>query len=122
VSLHRFATAAWITFLDLARPGGRSRTLEAMLWEAIFLLLVLKIPIVYMCLVVWWAIRAEPREEQPAAVSRVSDTPSGPPPPPAAPLSGGPRTPRGPRRRDDGRVRRERSAPRPALARGEDRR
>ena len=29
-------------------------------WEAIFLLLVLKIPMVYLGLVVWWAIRAEP--------------------------------------------------------------
>ena len=35
-----------------------------MLWEAVFLLLILKIPIVYLCLVVWWAIRAEPREEE----------------------------------------------------------
>jgi hypothetical protein len=30
-------------------------------WEAVFMLIVLKIPIVYLCLVVWWAIRAEPR-------------------------------------------------------------
>jgi hypothetical protein len=29
-------------------------------WEAIFMLLVLKIPLVYLGLVVWWAIRAEP--------------------------------------------------------------
>jgi hypothetical protein len=29
-------------------------------WEAIFLLLVLKIPMVYLAIVVWWAIRAEP--------------------------------------------------------------
>jgi hypothetical protein len=29
-------------------------------WEAIFLLLVLKIPMVYLAVVVWWAIRAEP--------------------------------------------------------------
>ena len=29
-------------------------------WEAIFLLLVLKIPLIYLCAVVWWAIRAEP--------------------------------------------------------------
>lgn len=31
-----------------------------MVWEAIFLLAVLKIPVVYVCCVVWWAIRAEP--------------------------------------------------------------
>ena len=29
-------------------------------WEAIFLLVVLKIPLVYLGFVVWWAIRAEP--------------------------------------------------------------
>jgi hypothetical protein len=29
-------------------------------WEAIFMLLVLKIPLVYLAVVVWWAIRAEP--------------------------------------------------------------
>ena len=31
------------------------------LWELFFMLVVLKIPVVYLCLVVWWAIRAEPR-------------------------------------------------------------
>jgi len=30
------------------------------MWELIFMLLVLKIPLVYVCWVVWWAIRAEP--------------------------------------------------------------
>jgi hypothetical protein len=29
-------------------------------WEAIFLLVVLKIPMVYLGFVIWWAIRAEP--------------------------------------------------------------
>ena len=46
-----------------------------MVWEAIFLLLVLKIPIVYLCLVVWWAIKAEPRPEAGAGlVARVTPT------------------------------------------------
>ena len=31
-----------------------------MLWEIIFVLVVLKIPIAYVCWVIWWAIRAEP--------------------------------------------------------------
>jgi hypothetical protein len=31
------------------------------IWEAIFLLAVLKIPVIYVCWVAWWAIRAEPR-------------------------------------------------------------
>jgi hypothetical protein len=29
-------------------------------WEAVFMLVVLKIPMVYLAAVVWWAIRAEP--------------------------------------------------------------
>jgi hypothetical protein len=29
-------------------------------WEGIFMLLVLKIPLIYLAAVVWWAIRAEP--------------------------------------------------------------
>jgi hypothetical protein len=33
-------------------------------WEAIFLLLVLKIPLVYLGLVVWWAIRAGPTPDE----------------------------------------------------------
>ena len=46
-----------------------------MVWEAVFLLLVLKIPIVYLCLVVWWAIKAEPLPEEGAAlVARVEPT------------------------------------------------
>jgi hypothetical protein len=91
------------------------------LWEAVFLLLVLKIPLVYLCLVVWWAIRAEPRGEEPASIATVSDTPSGPPPP-SAPVPSAPRAPRGPSRRDRGRARPERAAPRLVTARGESRR
>lgn len=32
-------------------------------WEALFMLVVLKIPVVYLSIVVWWAIRAEPVSE-----------------------------------------------------------
>jgi hypothetical protein len=43
------------------------------------MLVVLKIPIVYLCIVVWWAIRAEPRPLEPASlVPAVTDTPPGP--------------------------------------------
>lgn len=38
-----------------------------MLIEVIFMLVILKIPVVYLCLVVWWAIRAEPRPAEGAA-------------------------------------------------------
>ena len=92
-----------------------------MVWEAIFLLLVLKIPLVYLCLVVWWAIRAEPDGEQPATLSPVSDTPS-PRTPPTAPVVTKPRVPNGPSRKDRSRTQRDRVGPRPAVARGESRR
>jgi hypothetical protein len=29
-------------------------------WEAIFMLAILKIPMIYLAIVVWWAVRAEP--------------------------------------------------------------
>ena len=63
------------------------------------MLVLLKIPLVYLCFVVWWAIRSEPREEQPAALASVSDTPA---PPGRTPSRrhdvGGPGGRRGPRR------------------------
>jgi hypothetical protein len=37
-------------------------------WEAVFLLVILKIPIVYLGCVVYWAIKAEPRPEEGAAL------------------------------------------------------
>jgi hypothetical protein len=37
-----------------------------MVWEFIFMMLILKIPIAYLCLVVWWAVRAEPKPPEPA--------------------------------------------------------
>ena len=69
-----------------------------MVWEIVFMLLILKIPLIYLCLVVWWAIRAEPRDEEPASVAAVTDTPS-PPSPPTAPVGSRPRVPHGPSRK-----------------------
>ncbi len=34
--------------------------------EIVFMMVILKIPVVYLCLVVYWAIRAEPRPPEPA--------------------------------------------------------
>jgi hypothetical protein len=34
---------------------------DQMLVEVVFMLVILKIPVIYLCAVVWWAIRAEPR-------------------------------------------------------------
>ncbi|MFN8221676.1 MAG: hypothetical protein U0R50_00345 [Gaiellales bacterium] len=63
--------------------------------EAVFLLLVLKIPVVYLCLVVWWAIRAEPQHPDPEVPVLVPDTP----PSPLEPVPGlAPRAPRPSRR------------------------
>lgn len=36
-----------------------------MIWELLFMLVILKIPVAYLCAVVWWAVRAEPVEEPP---------------------------------------------------------
>ena len=37
-----------------------------MTWELIWMLVILKIPVIYLCLVVWWAIRAKPAPLEPA--------------------------------------------------------
>jgi hypothetical protein len=75
------------------------------MWELIFMMLVLKIPIVYLCLVVYWAIRAEPKPPEPALLPAVPEpSPDRPPAwtavrrPPRRPPRGGPHTPRGRRR------------------------
>ena len=62
------------------------------MWELIFLMAIMKIPIVYLCLVVWWAIRAVPGPLEPAVVREHGD------PDPAS----GPRRPRRSRPRRGG--------------------
>ena len=47
--------------------------------ELVFMLVVLKLPVVYLCCVVWWAIKAEPRPEEGAA-TRVLAEPEPPAP------------------------------------------
>lgn len=37
-------------------------TMNVSAWEAIFFLVVLKIPVIYLGAVVWWAVRAEPEQ------------------------------------------------------------
>jgi hypothetical protein len=44
-----------------------------MVWETVFLLVILKIPLVYLCLVVWWAIRAEPAPPEPIEPAHATD-------------------------------------------------
>ena len=51
------------------------------LWEVVFMLVILKIPVVYLCAVVWWAVKAEPRPEEGAATSAWLEPSLGPAPP-----------------------------------------
>jgi hypothetical protein len=47
------------------------------LWELVFLMVILKIPIVYLCYVVWYAIKSEPRGRGgPAGVRELPEPPS----------------------------------------------
>jgi hypothetical protein len=48
-------------------------------WELIWLMVIMKIPIVYLCWVVYWAIKSEPRPEQPVLAHAARDD-DGPPP------------------------------------------
>ncbi len=41
-------------------PVRLAATMTVSVWEAIFMLVVLKIPLIYLGAVVWWAVRAEP--------------------------------------------------------------
>jgi hypothetical protein len=46
------------------------------LWELVFLMVILKIPIAYLCYVVWYAIKAQPRGRGgPAGVRVTTDQP-----------------------------------------------
>jgi hypothetical protein len=49
--------------------------MDASVWEAVFFLLALKIPLLYVGYIVWRAIRAEPEPPQPEALVPVTDTP-----------------------------------------------
>jgi hypothetical protein len=42
-------------------------------WELIWLMVIMKIPILYLSWVVYWAIKSEPRPEQPAAIVLVPE-------------------------------------------------
>jgi hypothetical protein len=68
-------------------------------WPIIFMLVVLKIPIIYLCAVVWWAIKAERRPEAPAALVPAWDPELGGGPRRHRGRRVSPRPPRGPQRR-----------------------
>jgi hypothetical protein len=47
-----------------------------MVWEIVFMLVILKIPVVYLCVVIWWAIKPVPAEGDLAdAAAVLPDTP-----------------------------------------------
>jgi hypothetical protein len=45
----------------------------------IFMLVILKIPIAYLCAVIWWAVKAEPKPEAPASLVPTADLDRGGP-------------------------------------------
>jgi hypothetical protein len=49
-------------------------------WEFVFMMLILKIPIVYLGFVVYWAVKAEPKPPEPAVL--VASVPEPEPRPP----------------------------------------
>jgi hypothetical protein len=49
------------------------------IWELVFMLVILKIPVVYLCWVVWWAVKAEPEPPEGAARLVPVAAPQGPP-------------------------------------------
>jgi hypothetical protein len=79
-------------------------------WELIFMLLILKIPLVYMCLVVWWAVRSEPVPEEPAMLVPVARDPW-------SPRRFDPQTPRQPPRGPERRPHARRQAARASMRR-----
>ncbi|MFL5950345.1 MAG: hypothetical protein ACJ74M_01970 [Gaiellaceae bacterium] len=46
------------------------------MWELIWLMVIMKIPILYLCWVVYWAVKSEPRPEEPVAALVRDDGPS----------------------------------------------
>lgn len=68
VTRARFGPHPWVDSESVKAPDT--------LGELVFLMVILKIPIAYLCYVVWYAIKAEPRGRGgPAAVRVIPDAP-----------------------------------------------
>jgi len=65
--------------------------MEHALVEVGFMMFVLKIPILYLFGVVWWAVRAEPRDEHPVAAAAPRPCPWDRGRRPSVPRGGSPR-------------------------------
>ncbi len=63
-----------------------------MVWEFVFLMVILKIPVIYLCLVVYWALRGDGRPAEPAPLLASPDIEPRPPwsPQPRLPRRRGP--------------------------------
>lgn len=46
------------------------------MWELIWLMVIMKIPILYLCWVVYWAVKSEPKPEEPVILAPSDDGPS----------------------------------------------
>ncbi len=68
----------------------------AIVWELIFMMVILKIPIAYLCFVVYWAVKAEPKPPEPVRAASQADGPD--PKAPWSPHNRKPRPRRGPER------------------------
>jgi hypothetical protein len=42
-------------------------------WELFWMMVILKIPVIYLACVIWWAVRGKPRPLEPAVTSVVAD-------------------------------------------------
>lgn len=59
---------------DAPRRAGLGVPYTArMVWEFVFMMVILKIPIVYLGLVVYWAVKAEPDPPEPALLPAVPE-------------------------------------------------
>lgn len=47
--------------LQRLRPVDSGAVAPDSVWEIVFLMVILKIPVAYLCAIVWYAIKAEPR-------------------------------------------------------------
>jgi hypothetical protein len=55
--------------LEASNPGKLTFVGPDSVWEIVFLMVILKIPIAYLCFVVYYAIKAEPKPEAGASVT-----------------------------------------------------
>ena len=56
-------------------PVERIPYTDPSVWELIFMMVILKIPIAYLCFVVYWAVKAEPKPPEPVRAATPADGP-----------------------------------------------